>query len=245
MGDTRVRRLGLAAVALFVLSLVGLATVEPDHPGGVFVSASAATKEQGTAAFTLTLTTRTFGAPLVNKGEGRIDFDSGNGTVTFTTPPSEMIVHDGISYTRTGGTGKWIAVDAHRLGRRMPMLSVGGGATDPLAMLDALQQAGVATNVRREPGDAVRGVATTRLTADIDAERLAAKKSERDMLRALQVQVFRYQVWVDADDVVRRVSVAVQAASMAVDVAMELYDFGVPVTVVPPPPDQVYRMPTP
>ena len=110
----------------------------------------------------------------------------------------------------------------------------------------------------RETGaETVRGTATTRYEAEVDlaaaAEleiegasepaRLARRRAFQTMSARLRKETMPAEVWVGADRRIRRLLVRFDAAAAeltaSTSLTLELYDFGTPVSVEPPPPSEV------
>ena len=126
------------------------------------------------------------------------------------------------------------------------------GPNDPLWPLDALF--GASEEAVKIGPEAVRGVPATRfrLTVDLaraDAALPAGVSVPSGPYRSLSR--LPAEVWLDADGLARRISVSSESAA-AVDAqvwsVVELWDYGVPVDITPPGPDEVlapaeaYRM---
>jgi hypothetical protein len=197
-------------------------------------------------------------------GEGVFDFATQSGAMTLDATGfrvEERIV-DGVAYVRMpgmpgGGGDKWIRMDLESLGSDPSALSQ--SQTDPTQILSYL--AGVADDVVDVGPAEVRGVEVThyRATLDLgralDAPDVPAATRERlqklaPSLRDIDMPV---EVWIDADGRMRRMSMEMDLAEMlggtdagsgvptgaAMHIEMELYDFGVPVDVEAPAPDEV------
>ena len=117
---------------------------------------------------------------------------------------------------------------------------------DPGSMLRYLE--GVSGSVRRLGTERVRGVETTRYSATIDMQKALEKLPEG--ARASMQKVFNragissvpVQVWISGDGLLRKMTMSMDLSKMAgaaqsgaADVAIELYDYGVPVSVSAPP----------
>jgi hypothetical protein len=134
----------------------------------------------------------------------------------------------------------------------------GGYLADGTDILQLLGNAGQVTTVGTE---AVRGVDTTHYRGTVDVAsalaQLPADKRAEVQSRLAQLGVdpasvsFPVDVWVDKDDLVRRVQLAVDsskvvktagAPAITGTVTMELYDVGQPVTITVPPANQVFTV---
>ena len=256
---TRTRPLAAAVVVLFLLGVAGLVTVGEDGRETVFTSAAAATTAEGSARMAMEMHFEVDGQRTTINADGLVDFSDERMQLTMKTAafpaPMELIGDGSTVYIRANSPelaaeadGKqWLAYDAKAYSQ------VGGnalgGGTDPLAMLQLLERRGIASNVRREGGEPVRGAATTRYTADLDlAELLETFQGAeiREMADEVEKAAVTMTVWVGDDRVVRRSSIAmrfdVEGSSVASTITMELFDFGVAVDIAPPPADQVKRV---
>ena len=131
------------------------------------------------------------------------------------------------------------------------------GSSDPTQMLqtlenesDSLQNLGAAT---------VRGVPTVHYHAVIDlakaarnapaAMRAAVQKSDARLIAMLGTHRMPMDVWIGQDQLVRRLAyhmslpIASTGQTMAMDVQLDMFDFGVPVHVTAPPAGQVAALP--
>jgi hypothetical protein len=146
----------------------------------------------------------------------------------------------------------WIVVDHRTLGQ-VPV--------DPLAF-DQLLSAdpstavrwlrGASGDVKRAGEEVVRGVPTTRFEVEVGLQR-AAEQAPSDLRTSMGRLAGRFgirrvpaQVWVgDDDDRVHRLTLRfepAQGGSDAFVLTVELYDFGVPVTVARPTPDRIAQL---
>ena len=131
------------------------------------------------------------------------------------------------------------------------------GSSDPTQMLqtlenesDSLQNLGAAT---------VRGVPTVHYHAVIDltkaarnapaAMRAAVQRSDARLVAMLGTDRMPMDVWIGQDQLVRRLAyhmslpIASTGQTMAMDVQLDMFDFGVPVHVTAPPAGQVAALP--
>jgi hypothetical protein len=256
---TRVRPLAAAAVLLFVLGVVGALTIDEDEGGTVLTTAAAATTAEGSARLTMEMSFDFGGRRTTMTADGSVDFTGERTQLTMKSTalpgPMEMVSEGATVYLKAtlpafsaqAGGKQWLAYDASAF-TQFGGTSLGGG-TDPLAILDLLEQRGVASNVRQDGGEQVRGTQTTRYTADLDVAELmkSFERAEiRQMADAVKDAEATMTVWVDAEGVVRRSSMAMRftlgPTTVASTVTMELFDFGVPVDIAVPPPDQVRRL---
>ena len=167
----------------------------------------------------------------------------------------------GVIYERfpdrlTGALGgkPWVKIDVKAVTGVDPSALGQGQANDPTQGLAFLR--GVSGPVREVGHERVRGDDTTHYAVTVDLERAVAQ-APADQRAALQtlidqvgVATLPVDVWIDGDNRVRREHLAYDLSKMhlpnqttaptgAIDATIELYDFGVPVVVNVPPPDQV------
>jgi len=122
----------------------------------------------------------------------------------------------------------------------------GFGASNPISGLDYLR--GVSKSVSNEGTEEVRGVKTTRYHALVDirqtAERLDGDARRRvEAVSQLGVEELPTDIWIDDEGRIRRefFTMRMEQSGQVITIAMtmELFDFGIPVDVQPPPDDQV------
>jgi hypothetical protein len=129
-----------------------------------------------------------------------------------------------------------------------PIPDVNGA--DPTQALSYLKSA--TSKVERVGSEQVRGTPTTRYAATFDAAKLAAQAPEefQGFVDEMGLSFPKpADVWVDEQGRLRKIHYAMTmkvpkemgapASMMTNEMTMELYDFGVPVDVRPPPADQV------
>lgn len=251
---------------LLLWALLALLTTLPacgEAPGGErLAGAGPATREAGTAAFSLAQTYRG-GATGDYRltGEGQIDLAAGSGRVRLT--PEGLGDLGGSGAFETVYEGGTVYVSAAVLGAPTPWVRLDAGeggagfaqdfSADLSRSLAFLEGAG--DEVEQVGREDVRGVATTRyrFTADLEA---AAAAAEGDAAAWLREQVadrgltrLPGEAWLDDEGRLRRLrytldldqspTAGTAAGSAAVETTVEYYDFGLPVDIAPPPPDQV------
>jgi hypothetical protein len=176
-------------------------------------------------------------------------------------------VFDGLVYymrlpeglTALGGGAKWLKIDLEEAGGE-----TGGGD------LGALQQAnqnptrlmqflrGTSDDIEELGEEQVRGVETTHYRATVDLDAAAERTTEigelsEEMREQVRVEIERMKkqtgletlpvdVWLDEDDLVRRIRMdftfPLEGEKVGVEMTMDLFDFGVDVDVAPPPSDE-------
>lgn len=254
----RTRPLALAVVLLFLFGVVGLVTVDEDEGGTVLTTAAEATTAEGSAHVAMEVTVEVGDRRTTASGEGVVDLAGARAQMAMTSSlfagPMEIVTEGTTVYLKAtlpqlsaqAGGKPWLSYQATT---NQPLGGGPLGGADPLGLLRLLQEQGAASNVRQDGGEPVRGVATTRYTADLDLSKMAAATSVEvpevveDVLDDAEATM---TVWIGAGDVVRRSSMAarfgLQGTSVSVTVTVELYDFGVPVQITVPPPDQVRQL---
>lgn len=265
-GDRRVRTLALATIALFLFGVIGAATVRPTSgEENRLVSAAAATTRTGTARVSMAMDMSFGGDQMTAKGEGLADFEGERTSMTMELPAAGgtmRMVADGTTVYVQGATfqavaqGKqWVSMDTARMSASpLPGMGTGAGGTDVLSSLRALQDKGVVRQVREVGTDEVRGVRTVKYEGEFDPEALVdsmsgATKEVREALRQVRMDSASMAVWVGDDDLVRRMtstfSMSMAGTEVKMSMSIDLFDFGIPVQIDIPPPDQVHPMDSP
>ncbi|HEX2039973.1 MAG TPA: hypothetical protein VHF47_09620 [Acidimicrobiales bacterium] len=252
------RPLAFVVALVLVLGLLGLVVV--DEPRATRLLAVAlATEAKGSARITMTVSLGR--SDPLNRIEGTVDLRAERARAAIRAEhlggPIELLADGPVTYLGTASlphfrltaAGKpWVVV-------RSVTVSTGpglgtdllGGDGNPVRWLRLLRN-GRVTGEAREHGTAdVRGEPTTRYIGDADvAELLLAIGSGQ--ARAL-VDIARHrratgevEAWVGGDGALRRLVVRVRGSGFGTTVTIELHDFGVPVDIVPPPPDQVHSL---
>jgi hypothetical protein len=135
-----------------------------------------------------------------------------------------------------------------------PAPARGGAAQDPTRQLEYLR--GVSDSVEKVGVEEVRGVQTTRYEAVVDLERevagqdAEAREAHDEMVEKLGATKLPVEVWIDDENRVRRYAMDAtvtvpedapevpEGGEMQTSIVAEYYDFGTPVDVQAPPPDQ-------
>jgi hypothetical protein len=149
-----------------------------------------------------------------------------------------------ISDSMLGGTGA---------GAALSPFSPFGGTADPADLLKSLT--GIAGSEKKVGTATMRGVAVTEYQVNIDPARAAARlpSSQRASFRQFAATLgsgpIPVHVWVDGQNLVRRVQVSLHLpadsgvpAGARLTESTDFYDFGVPVRVAAPPASQVASM---
>jgi hypothetical protein len=179
-------------------------------------------------------------------GDGAIDFTGAEASLSLHGDDNgepisvDVRVVGGTVYTRNGG--KWLSTPVGATNVDMP---------DPTSYLAYLQ--GISSDVHDEGHETLRGVDTTRYRANVEFDRALAHPTNptermafaqaRRMLGGMQMPT---TVWIDGDGRLRKMEFALDLATALrkgglpvpgdprMSIALELYDFGVPIHVVAP-----------
>jgi hypothetical protein len=154
----------------------------------------------------------------------------------------------------------WMKLDMARLERANGVnlnALTSTGSNDPTEMLQTLENE--SDSLRNLGAATVRGVPTVHYRAVIDlakaaknapaALRAAVRKSDARLIQMLGTDRMPMDVWIGQDRLVRRIAyrmsvpVAATGGTMAMDIRLDLFDFGVPVHVTPPPAREVAELP--
>jgi hypothetical protein len=186
------------------------------------------------------------GAAIGSIGDG--------GRVQVVTQGSDAYVNVGSLASILGATSgqSWVKVSDEDHSAVSTGVSVASGS-------DILKLLGDAGNVTTVGPEEVRGVQTThyRGTLDVAAaiKQLPADQQQQVSDRLSQLGIdpksisFPVDVWIGEDDLVRRVQLGVdgsqlpgnEAKAVNATVTLEFYDFGAPVDITVPSPDQVFN----
>jgi hypothetical protein len=147
----------------------------------------------------------------------------------------------------------WLKIDAEAAGQSMGVTGLGSAQSgDPSQTLDFLRGAG---DLRRVGSEDVRGTPTTHYHVVLDLQKAAGQSPQSkpaidSVTKLLGSSTLPADVWIDGQERLRRMQYTTDlsksgAASSApgapssLTFTLELFDFGVPVQVAVPPPDQV------
>ncbi len=153
----------------------------------------------------------------------------------------------------TGQEDAWMALGADEIGTATEDFGLTGGAANPTEVLAAL--AGADAAVEDLGLETVRDVQTRHWRALVDLASVSAELDpiERAALEAkvgpLTTTEFPLELWVAVDDgLLRRYSIEVPGEAIAADapssvgaveLVVDIYDYGTDVGIIAPPPDQV------
>jgi hypothetical protein len=169
----------------------------------------------------------------------------------------QMVVDGTTFYMRTPlfqsfGVEGWLSMDPAELGMSERTLGLSAASFDFTQMLDSLR--GVVGEPEVVGEEDVRGVPTTHYTASMDLEEAlaqvpeeerAAAEAQLEQLGDIGGAEIPIDVWIDADDLPRRVRMDMDGlfASLGIgeggaSITMEYFDFGEPVDIDVPSPDE-------
>jgi len=227
----------LAAVAVLAAAVAAGCSASPDLSD----VAQAASKTEGASTVSFSMSVKISGEGLYTM-EGGIDFAHDSGRFKAPAPANFTVIWNGSTTWIKFPEGKSV------YGAKKPWLKVVNdtrfGSLSQFALLDPVRLFGLLKQAGRfspEGNEDVRGVATTKYTGQVDAEKFAQLVGPDDAGDAPEGVTFPVAAWVDDDGYIRRVSLAVPATGdeAAGTLSIDLYSFGEPVDTSPPPADQV------
>jgi hypothetical protein len=259
----------LALVVAFLLLSAVPASAKRQSAAARLRHSIAATRDEGSARVEGSMTFKVGDQELKFQIDGVSDLGPlGNGRITMKGDrlpfEFEMRSVDGVLFANVGSLlalagdrlprelrGKsWVRMDLRDLSAAAEEgAAPTGSSTDPSGQLDMLR--GVAKGSVDTVGrDTVRGVETTHYHAVVDMQKAAAKVPEKFKERFnLSTQLFDklkdapVDVWLDDQDRVRRMRMTfgsdIKGQSLDGTVDMDIFDFGVPVSVEAPSADAV------
>jgi len=254
----------LALVLAVVLGPLAACAGAPPDPLTAVRAAVAQTYGEGTARLAFTSSTGPPGTPGTPvTGAGVVDLVAGNADTTVEVPllggGTRVLLAAGTLYAQVPptltalvpGGRPWVSVALDRLTARTlggSLAQLGGTPTDPLAQVDALRGVVEARAVGSEPVD---GTPTTHYATVVDllATPAAADPARRPAVDRSVAEIgsnrLPVDVWVDDQGLLRRTAQTVTAPdrpgrpATSTTVTLTLTEHGLPVTVTPPPADQV------
>ena len=259
--------LGLAVATLAACGSGGTNTVQLISSAGT-KTAAARTARIAEDIRTTPGATASAGIPIAVHSDGVMDFAARKGDISSTVAGAkvEVLIVGTVLYEHLPqlssvlGGKAWLKLDLDSLGK---LIGVGGiaalaqsGPSDPSQFLSYFK--GVSGPVTKVGTAVIRGVKTTEYHLVVDLNKAAAgagtpasKTALQQLVKTLGVTTFPIDVWVDAQGRIRRQhqafdyshaslgTIPTTSLPKGVDITLEYYDFGVPVTVTLPPADQV------
>ena len=141
------------------------------------------------------------------------------------------------------GAKPWLKLDLQTLGSKagvnFSQILQQAESQDPTQALQMLESVG---DVQKVGTAQVGGVDTTEYSGTIDPQKVIAKFPGTGLekySKQLGTQQIPVQVWIGGDGLVRKLHESFAVGASSLDMTFSLSDFGTPVTVTPPPADQV------
>lgn len=257
-------RLPVRPVLLLAL-LVALAGCGADGPRDLLDAAPAALEDAGTSRFEMEVAAVGEGVDSSFAATGEQDLAAGtlrmetdlglDATRTQTLVAGETIyLRSPLFEMFTGDPDRWVRVDMAEASRTagLELDTLVEGNTGPAALVQQLR--GAVDDIEELGTEQVRGVDTHHLRVTVDTDR-AIEQSPQQLREQLRTFVeasglpatYPMEVWIDDDALVRRVRTIVEvqdetAGPVTQQTTLELFDFGIPVRIEPPHPDDVVDM---
>lgn len=248
------RRTSLLAVPLALLTLTAAcgsnssSKTETLSPAQAVKVASQTTSHAKSSKMAFTSHTTFGGQDISVNGAGAFDYVTHDGTLSLKVPGAlagaiEERIVGGVVYVQLPTQpGVFYSVKvADLVGTSL------GSSTDPAAGLQALQ--GVSSDVKKVGEETVRGAKTTHYRGTYDVQAALAKLSGpakamlTRTLSATDLKSVPFDAYIDGDGLMRKFSqtftTTVKGQKIDSSTTLELFDFGSPVSVSPPPAAQV------
>jgi hypothetical protein len=216
-------------------------------PAARLLAAAGRTSQARTARMAISMKVSGGGDDVSFTGSGVLDLANRRVSMTLRSETAgvpldlEMRVIGDTVYVRTGS--RWISETVASTGATTPV---------PSDYLEYLQ--GISGAVRTEGHETLRGVDTTRYGATLDLDRALARVASASQRATIQhaldqfgLSKFPVTVWVDGEGRLRKMTLTMDLAAVAAKFgapagthlglveSVEMYDFGVPVSVQAPP----------
>jgi predicted small lipoprotein YifL len=181
---------------------------------------------------------------------------SANERWTILTQGPVLYMHAPTLAQQLPGGQEWLKVNVEALAKSR-RIDLGQfrqlTQSDPAQMLAYLRAAG--GKIEKVGEEKVRGVDTTHYKAEVDLDKVAGqappslrqafRTSIQSLERGLGTHTIPVDVWVDENDLVRRLEEHLPVAGGGkIDFAVDFFDFGTPVSVTPPPAAQTLDLGT-
>jgi hypothetical protein len=192
------------------------------------------------------------GSGVFNTGASRSGQLSMKVNVRGMDVPIDSVITGNVLYMRSSvfaqlglpANKQWIKIDLGQLAqqRGIDLSSLANTSPTPASALSYLRGS---SNVREVGEESIDGVDTTHYKVTVDLEKAVSRsdsitrESLRRVIQSSGKKTLPIDVWVDGKGFVRKVQYAQSAGGKAVKVTMNLHDYGKPVTVSPPPADEV------
>lgn len=223
-------------------------------------SAADKTVNAGAAKVTLTMTFTGQGQTITMPGSGVADLKTGDADITIdvskltaqagnqaTGSQMEEISKGGIVYLKIPFKGlphgkQWVKIDPQQVEKAMGLGSLAQQANDsPGNLVGVLKNA---VDEQKLGQETVDGVQTTHYKTTIDTAKLVqagAAKAQPWMKSMLKdtPKSMNFDVWVDSSSLIRRMTFDMGYGKASGSMTMDFSDFGTPIDVQAPPPDQV------
>jgi hypothetical protein len=243
----RVALVGALAVAIVAVAAV-LTRGHDSSAAAAVAKAAQKTFDSGSSRFSITMAMDPRSSLRDFREEGVMDYRRHRGRVTYLA--GETIYDGDVIYTKWPGLTEWMP-------KAKPWLRATGPDRDPLdpgfralrdpaSLLEFLRA--VSSGVHKAGDETIDGVATTRYEGTLDLEKVveSAPADERDDLRDV-VDLWKeegtttipFVVWVDENGIARRLHYEERLDDRSMSTTMDFFEFGVPVVLDLPPPDQV------
>lgn len=219
--------------------------------------AAAKTEAAKSSRFAMTMDMNVAGHSITATGSGAFDYAHEIGDVLMVIPQigqMRMLMVPGVFYLQLGGLmaqampagTSWVKVDLSEIGKLSGVDLQGlmdqAQQQNPVDNLKVLAQAG---DVHKVGPATVRGVPTTHYTGHISISDVAGfyKGALSQQLSSIDKKIgnqpIGVDVWLDDQGLPRRMGENFSVDGMTMRLTMDLYDFGTPVQVAPPPANQV------
>jgi hypothetical protein len=207
-------------------------------------------------------TVRINGNGVIDGTSGSADFDLGSALQAAGLPAGssmrEIYLKQGGDYvvylqpgalaSRIPGGKHWLELDLSKLGKSAGVdldQLMSGSQLQPTDVLSMLKTEGA--SVRKVGSEKIDGTPTTHYHVTVNlAKALEAKGLTSPMLAGIAAEMpsVPEDVWIGSDGLVRRIKLAYglrhHGTSMRMEMAMDLYDYGVDVTIAAPPSNEVF-----
>jgi hypothetical protein len=150
---------------------------------------------------------------------------------------------------------EWMRIDLReayrRIGVDLELINQPGG-NDPRQILEQMKNA--SEEIEKVGTEEVRGVETTHYKADLELRKIAERapaarraEAERAIDKVIEIsgsEGYPMEVWIDDEKLVRRIRMDMTlnnpafGGEMDMDMTMELFDYGTPVSIDPPSEDE-------